>query len=113
MRIIYCTIFFWILSVTAIAQGLPDKEFVLTVIDKTNGYWQAHNNPLTRAFWNHATYHTGNMEVLRITGNGAYRKYSEKWAEYNNWIGTKSTDKTKWKYTYGETDQKHNETLLQ
>ncbi len=105
MRIIYCTIFFWILSVTVIAQGLPDKESVLTVINKVNGYWQAHNSPLVRAFWDHAAYHTGNIEAFKITENEAYRRYSEDWAEYNNWMGAKSPDKTKWKYTYGETDE--------
>ena len=51
------------------------------------------------AFWNVAAYHTGNIEAYRVTGNERYRRYSEAWAEHNQWMGAKSQDKTAWKYT--------------
>lgn len=88
----------------AFAQ-LPQKQEVLSIINKANGYWQANNKPQIRSFWDHAAYHTGNMEAYDITKNEAYRKYSEDWAEHNKWMGAKSTDKSKWKYKYGETDE--------
>lgn len=80
------------------------KEDVLNLINKVNQYWQAANPPQARAFWDVAAYHTGNMEAYFVTGNEAYRNYSEEWAVYNNWMGAKEADKTKWKYNYGETD---------
>lgn len=80
------------------------KEEVLSVIQKANGYWQTNNKPEQRSFWDHAAYHTGNMEAYFLTKNEAYKKYSEAWAEYNNWMGAKGTDKSKWQYKYGETD---------
>jgi rhamnogalacturonyl hydrolase YesR len=44
------------------------------------------------------------MEAYFLTKNEAYRKYSEAWAEHNNWMGAKSNNKAEWKYTYGEKD---------
>ncbi|MEJ6980575.1 glycoside hydrolase family 88 protein [Pedobacter sp. P351] len=80
------------------------KKDVLEIIDKVNGYWQKNNSPGKRAFWDEAAYHTGNMEAYSITQNEAYRKYSEAWAEHNQWMGAKSQNKAEWKYTYGEKD---------
>ena len=87
------------------AQSLPEKTDVLKVIDKANAYWQANHKAEQSAFWDHAAYHTGNMEVFAITGNQAYLKYSENWAQYNQWMGAKSADRSRWKHTYGETDE--------
>lgn len=86
------------------AQPLPTKAFVLEVINKSNSYWQKIQKPEVRAFWDHAAYQTGNMEAFQVTKNEDYRKYAEKWANYNQWKGAKGNDKTKWKYKYGETD---------
>lgn len=80
------------------------KEEVLAIIHKANGYWQANNSPKQRSFWDHAAYHTGNMEAYFLTKNEAYKKYSEDWAEHNGWKGAKGTDTSKWKYKYGETE---------
>jgi len=93
-------------SSTAVnAQTSTSKEEVLEMINRANTYWQSNNKPEVRAFWDHAAYHTGNMEVYGITKNENYRKYSEDWAVYNQWMGAKSTDKSNWKYKYGETDE--------
>ncbi|WP_412468379.1 glycoside hydrolase family 88 protein [Pedobacter sp. KLB.chiD] len=89
---------------TVSAQNQPSKEEVLEMINRANTYWQQNNKAEVRAFWDHAAYHTGNMEAYNVTGNEAYRKYSENWAEHNKWMGAKSTDKSNWKYKYGETD---------
>jgi unsaturated rhamnogalacturonyl hydrolase len=81
------------------------EQEVVGIINKVNGYWQQHESPQKWAFWDIAAYHTGNMEAYQITGNPAYRKYSEDWAIHNKWQGAKSTDKANWKYQYGETDE--------
>ena len=80
------------------------KTEVLAIINKVNSYWQTNNSPTARAFWDVAAYHTGNMEAYTITQNETYKKYSEDWAEYNQWMGAKSNSKEEWKYNYGETD---------
>lgn len=85
-------------------QAETSKADVLGIINKVNQYWQANHLPTERAFWDVAAYHTGNMEAYFLTGNEDYRKYSEAWAEYNQWMGAKGTNKADWKYTYGETD---------
>jgi len=78
---------------------------VIALIDKVNGHWQRSNAPTEWSFWNVAAYHTGNMAAYRLTGNEAWRRYSEAWAEHNRWMGAKSTDRASWQLTYGETDQ--------
>lgn len=80
------------------------KTEVLGIINKVNSYWQSNNSPKQRSFWDVAAYHTGNMEAYAITKNEAYRKYSEDWAEHNQWMGAKSQNKNEWKYSYGERD---------
>ena len=80
------------------------EQEVVGIINKVNGYWQQREAPQKWAFWDIAAYHTGNMEAYQITGNPAWRKYSEDWASHNNWQGARSTDKATWKYQYGETD---------
>ncbi|HWW72921.1 MAG TPA: glycoside hydrolase family 88 protein [Duganella sp.] len=81
------------------------EQEVVAIINQVNDYWQKREAPQKWAFWDIAAYHTGNMEAYRITGNPRYRQYSEDWAVHNQWQGAKSTDKTKWKYQYGETDE--------
>ena len=76
---------------------------VLDQIIKVNNYWQAHNTPNVRSFWDHAAYHTGNMEAYRLTGRADWYAYTDTWCRHNDWKGAKSDDKRKWKYkTYGE-----------
>ncbi|WP_234733884.1 glycoside hydrolase family 88 protein [Tellurirhabdus bombi] len=82
----------------------PAQKEVKATIQKVNDYWQSANLTHGRAFWDNAAYHTGNMEAYFLTGNEAYRRYSEAWAEQNQWKGAKSDDKQAWKYSYGETD---------
>jgi unsaturated rhamnogalacturonyl hydrolase len=80
------------------------KEEVLTIIRNVNDYWQQNNSPKQRSFWDVAAYHTGNMEAYFLTRDEKYRKYSEEWAEHNDWKGAKSNNKAEWKYSYGERD---------
>ncbi|MFG6416523.1 glycoside hydrolase family 88 protein [Roseateles sp. DC23W] len=77
---------------------------VVAAIDKANSYWMARTPATEWAFWNVAAYHTGNLEAWRVTGNDSYLRYTQAWAEHNQWQGAKSTDKARWKYSYGETD---------
>jgi rhamnogalacturonyl hydrolase YesR len=86
------------------AAAVPSRAEALAVIDKVNGHWQRTTPPTEWAFWNVAVYHTGNIAAYEVTGNEAYRQYSERWADYNGWRGAKSDNKAEWKLTYGETD---------
>ncbi len=82
-----------------------DKEEVLAIIDKVNSYWQENNPEHGDAFWHRAAYHTGNMAAYEVTGNEAFRAFSEAWAQHNEWKGAKAEDPETWKYSYGETDE--------
>ena len=82
-------------------QASTSKAEVLNIINKVNSYWQANNALQQRAFWDVAAYHTGNMEAYTITRNESYKKYSEDWATFNQWMGAKSNNKSEWQYNYG------------
>ncbi|MDE5636961.1 MAG: DUF2264 domain-containing protein [Alistipes sp.] len=77
---------------------------VRALIARVNTAWQESHSPETRPFWDAAAYHTGNMEAYFLTGDERYRAYSERWAEYNDWQGAKSTDRAAWRLDYGEND---------
>ncbi|MDR2413720.1 MAG: DUF2264 domain-containing protein [Odoribacteraceae bacterium] len=77
---------------------------IIAIIEKANDYWQKTNPRPGNAFWHQAAYHTGNMAAYEITGREAYLRYSEQWAEENEWKGAKAERVKDWKYTYGETD---------
>jgi rhamnogalacturonyl hydrolase YesR len=101
-KILLSFVFLCLWSFTVCAND--KKNEVLDILNKVNTYWQSENPEPANAFWHPAAYHTGNMAAYAVTGNEKYRLYSEKWAAYNGWKGAKSNDKSKWKYTYGETD---------
>ena len=91
----------------AVSQQLlastEESAKVLDMIINVNNYWQAHNTPYVRSFWDHAAYHTGNMEAYRLTGRADWYAYTDKWCRHNEWKGAKSNDVRNWKYkTYGE-----------
>ncbi|MDR2951150.1 MAG: glycoside hydrolase family 88 protein [Prevotella sp.] len=79
-------------------------EEVISQIKKVNDYWQSTHPEPANAFWHPAAYHTGNLAAYQVTGEEAYKKYSEDWAVKNEWKGAKSDNKADWKYSYGETD---------
>lgn len=78
------------------------KDSILEIIDKVNTHWQQEHPQAGNAFWDNAAYHTGNMAAYAVTKNQAYKAYSEKWAQKNNWKGATSNNKAEWKYSYGE-----------
>lgn len=89
----------------ATLSAKPDEAAkVRQLIDRVNRHWQAEHKPETNAFWDNAAYHTGNMEAYFLTGNEDFRVYSEAWAAHNRWMGARSNDRSRWKLTYGETD---------
>lgn len=92
------------LGLTVQAAKPTEAQTVRQAIDKVNTHWQATHNPEHNAFWDEAAYHTGNMEAYKLTGKPEFLDYSIKWAEYNDWKGAKGTDRSKWKYDYGEDD---------
>lgn len=96
------------LSITGCAthhhQPLPSAATVLEKLTRANDYWQANHPEPGWAFWEHAAYHTGNMEAYAVTGKPEYLDYSQRWGERNQWLGAKSNERRKWKYSYGETD---------
>lgn len=91
-------------SVSAAPDTAKEAAKVRGIITKVNNHWQQTNPPETRSFWDNAAYHTGNMEAYFLTGNEDWKNYSERWAEHNEWKGAKGTDRSRWKYDYGETD---------
>lgn len=86
-------------------QTAAAQQQVLQLIHLVNNNWQQTHQPTVNAFWDNAAYHTGNMEVYALTKHEPYREYSTKWATHNQWKGAKSDDISKWKLTYGETDE--------
>ena len=89
MRLIHLhTTFLFIAGLLASSCSSPghltaEKEnaaAVLSTIHAVNRYWQSNNPEHGRAFWDNAAYHTGNMEVVKLTGDETYRQYSEAWA---------------------------------
>ena len=91
------------LSAVAAQARRWTAEEVKDVIRRVNTYWQTNHPAEVRAFWDHAAYHTGNMEVYQLLSDQHYLDYSIRWAEHNEWKGAKEPDRTKWKYrNYGE-----------
>ena len=86
------------------AKPADEAKDVRSIIDKVNNHWQKTNEPQKWSFWHVAAYHTGNMEAYKLTGNPEWLDYSLAWADHNQWKGAKSTDRSKWRYDYGETD---------
>ncbi len=86
-------------------HSLPKADVVLEQLTRANDYWQSENPEPGWAFWEHAAYHTGNMEAYFVTGKQDYLDYSLRWGERNEWMGAKSNQLTEWKYSYGETDE--------
>ncbi len=87
----------------AFGQSFKKKD-VLAQLHRANKHWQAEHKPQVWSFWDQAAYHTGNMELYKLTKEKNYLAYSTAWAEHNDWKGAKSDDKKNWKYSYGETD---------
>ena len=89
---------------------------MLQVIGRVNSHWQAEHTPETRAFWDEAVYHTGNVEVYKLLASksatwkeqaNTFIAYTQQWARHNHYQGATETDSTRWKYkTYGE-DMQH------
>ncbi len=111
MRLIHLhTTFLFIAGLLASSCSSPghltaEKEnaaAVLSTIHAVNRYWQSNNPEHGRAFWDNAAYHTGNMEVVKLTGDETYRQYSEAWAVKNDWKGATAANPSEWKYSYGE-----------
>ena len=85
------------------AQDAWTGEKVIDNIRLVNTYWQTNHPAEVRAFWDHAAYHTGNMEVYKLLKDKQMLDYSIRWAEHNKWKGATESDPAKWKYKrYGE-----------
>ena len=82
---------------------LREAREVRTLIDRVNTAWQEAHPAEAWSFWHVAAYHTGNIEAWKLTGEPRYLAYSEAWAEHNRWQGATGTDRSKWRYDYGET----------
>ncbi len=116
-KIIYCAVASLLASCTSNApkENLPNGDEILSIIDKVNVKWQSEHTLLSAdslpfrpysnnsPFWDNAAYHTGNMEVYKLTKKEDYLAYSKAWAESNLYMGATSTDTTEWQYQYGET----------
>ena len=97
------TLFLIIISSVSLQAKTWTAEEVEALIRRVNNYWQQHNPAEVRAFWDHAAYHTGNMEVYKLLRDREMLDYSIRWAEHNHWQGATEKDPSKWKYKrYGE-----------
>ena len=65
------------------------------VIRQVNTYWQTNHPAEVRAFWDHAAYHTGNIEVYKLLKDQKMLDYSIRWAEHNHWKGATEADPAK------------------
>lgn len=81
-----------------------NSDKILAIINTVNTHWQETHPTPGNSFWHVSTYHTGNIEAYKVTGNQDYLAYSKTWAEKNEYKGAKSNIKSDWKYNYGETD---------
>ena len=88
-----------------VQADLPSHPEVLELITKVNDFWQSTHPDHGNSFWHRAAYHTGNMAAYEVTRNEQYKLFSEAWAEHNEWKGAKEADPSKWKYSYGESDE--------
>lgn len=113
-------------STPAPQYDLPAADDVLSTIIAVNTQWQeshalvcadsavytqdpdtewtfrpySNNSP----FWDNAAYHTGNMEVCKLSDElrEQFMPYSLTWAEAAQWMGATSNDTAAWRYDYGE-----------
>ena len=84
---------------------VPARQDVLRIIRQVNDHWQETRPQHGNAFWNRAVYHVGNMQAYAVTGEAAYRRFSEEWSAKNQWMGAKSNNPSEWRYDYGENDR--------
>lgn len=92
-------------SSAAEPQAVRNLTDVKKVIRQVNDHWQKSHPKHGDAFWNRAVYHVGNMDAYEITEQDSYLRYSEAWAKQNQWKGARSDDRSKWLYSYGESDR--------
>ena len=89
---------------TAGAAELPvmSRDEVVQYIEKVNDYWITQNyTNWGSSFWERGAYNTGNIEAYMLTGIETYRKYSEDWANQNQWMGNRNTgNKDNWTWGY-------------
>ena len=90
------------LTMTSWEGELPQRDDVIDALYKANLYWQQTHPTHGDHFWNRAVYHTGNMAAYAVTGEKQFLDYSVAWAERNRYWGQTGTDKSRWKFGYGE-----------
>ncbi len=88
----------------------PTYERAVMAMESANTYWQTNQSYIDwygsthPAFWDKAAYHTGNIEMYKLTGDESYLQYSVDWAKYNQWQGNNSTsDPSTWTWGYNQT----------
>ena len=106
--------------------NLPAPDTVVSIIKQVNTQWQE-SHPLIAAadatyttdpdnewtfkpysnnspFWDNAAYHTGNMEVCKLSDElkAQFIGYSKTWAEAAQWKGATNSNPAEWVYNYGE-----------
>ena len=91
-------------------QMKPTYERAVAAMENVNTYWQENTSYIDwygsthPAFWDKAAYHTGNIEMYKLTGDESYLQYSIDWANYNEWMGNNSTaDPSEWTWGYNQT----------
>ena len=70
-----------LISLSLGEQKMQTKQELINTIEMVNNYWQSTHTDPGNPFWDNAVYHTGNMEAYFVTGDEAFRQYSEKWEQ--------------------------------
>jgi rhamnogalacturonyl hydrolase YesR len=79
--------FIGVLSLSSLAQTLPSRAAVLSVVSKVNNYW-IQQNPIAgniTSNWSGAVYMIGGMHAYDATLNANYLNYVKSWADYHQY----------------------------
>jgi unsaturated rhamnogalacturonyl hydrolase len=67
------------------AELLPSRAEVVHTARRVGDYWMRANPAPGSNEWNNSTYHSGNLALWRLTGDGRYLDHTLAWARFHNW----------------------------
>ena len=67
------------------AELPPSRAEVVDTARRVGDYWMRANPAPGSNEWNNSTYHSGNLALWRLTGDGRYLDHTLAWARFHNW----------------------------
>lgn len=67
------------------AELPPSRAEVIDTARRVGDYWMRANPAPGSNEWNNSTYHSGNLALWRLTGDGRYLDHTMAWARFHNW----------------------------